>query len=296
MLFDRGAVLPSDMTLAANNPLNCRSSVARRGAWVLALSLLSGAAVAEAQQTTATPTTATQAPETWDAGRLQLTRTELTSLLEKFEQAGRSASYSSEFKLRANEEANLVRDRLENGDFQVGDQIALNVEGEQGMPLALVVGPGRTLTIANFGQLSLVGVLRSELQEKVQAHIAKFVHNPVVQTRSLIRLAVVGQVARPGFYVLPAEALISEAIMAAGGPAPNAQMNKARIERGLQRIWEGDVLNQALSDGRTLDQMSLRSGDQLSLPVSGGGMSFLLRNFTVIPGILLAITGLLAAF
>jgi protein involved in polysaccharide export with SLBB domain len=237
-----------------------------------------------------------QAPETWDAGRLQLTRAELQYLLEKFEQAGKSASYSNEFRLRAHDEAKLVRERLENGDFQVGDQIAVNVEGEQGMPLALVVGPGRILNIANFGQLSLVGVLRSELQEKVQAHMAKYVRDPVVQTRSLIRLAVVGQVARPGFYVLPSEALISEAIMAAGGPAPNSQMDKAHIERGAQRIWDGNVLHQALSDGRTLDQMSLRSGDQLMLPASGGGMSFLLRNIAIIPGIVLAITGLMAAF
>jgi protein involved in polysaccharide export with SLBB domain len=242
------------------------------------------------------PAARAQTPETWDAGRLQLTRGELELLLAKFEEAGRSASYSNEFRLRAKEEADLVRERLRDGDFQVGDQVALSIEGEQGMPVALTVGPGRVLTIPNFGELSLAGVLRSELQEKMHAHIAKYVQSPVLQTRSLIRLAVVGQVGRPGFYVLPAESLLSEAIMAAGGPAPTAEMNKARIERGVQRIWEGKVLHQALSDGRTLDQMSLRSGDQLVLPQSSGGMSGMMRNVMLLPGLVVAITGLIALF
>jgi protein involved in polysaccharide export with SLBB domain len=242
------------------------------------------------------PGLSAQVPQTWDAGRLQLTRAELESLLEKFDAAGRTASYSNEFRLRATEEANLVRERLRDGDFQVGDQVSLAIEGEQGMPLTLTVGPGRVLTIPNFGELSLAGVLRSELQEKAHAHIAKYVQSPVVQTRPLIRVAVIGQVGRPGFYVLPAESLISEAIMAAGGPAPNAAMNKARIERGAQRIWEGKILHQAISDGRTLDQMSLRSGDQLVLPATGGGASGLLRNAMILPGLLVAITGLIALF
>jgi protein involved in polysaccharide export with SLBB domain len=237
-----------------------------------------------------------QQPHTWDAGRLQLTRSELELLLQKFEATGSSASHSNEFKLRARHEADLVRQRLRDGDFQVGDQIEVTIEGEANMPLTLTVAPSRILVIPSFGELSLSGVLRSEVNEKIRAHIARYIHSPNVRTRPLIRLGIVGQVGRPGFFVVPAESLISEAIMAAGGPTATAKMSAARIERGSEKIWEGKVLNQAVSDGRTLDQMSLRSGDQLVVPADRGSWtSGLLRTATLIPAALLAITGLIAA-
>lgn len=237
---------------------------------------------------------AAQSPATWDAGRLQLTRAELQLLLDKFESTGRSASYSSDFKLRAQNEAALVRDRLREGDFQVGDQIWLMVEGEQNMPVTLAVEPGRVLNIPSFGQLALTGVLRSELTDKVREHIARFLQSPNVQTRSLIRLAITGQVARPGFFTLPAESIISEAIMAAGGPTGNANIRNVSVERGMVKLWDGRVFQQALADGRTLDQMSLRSGDQITVSSTSQGFSSgLMRAATVVPAALLAIVGLM---
>src|SRR5688572_29557005 len=98
---------------------------------------------AEAQSTTL--------PQTWDAGGLQLTRAELRRLLTQFEQVSGSSQRSDEFRLRAGSEAALVRRRLEEGDFQVGDQIMLTIEGEANMPLQLVVAPGRKLILPSLG-------------------------------------------------------------------------------------------------------------------------------------------------
>lgn len=243
--------------------------------------------------TTAT-TVQAQTPTTWDGGQLQLTRTELEQLLAKFEQAGRAAR-SDEFKLRARSEADLVRRRLEEGDFQVGDQVMLIIEGEQGMPLQLVVAPGRVLPMPNFGEVALQGVLRSELTDKLRTHIARFITNPVVRTTSLIRVAVTGEVGTPGWHVLPAESLLSDIIMKAGGPTAAAKLAGIRFERGTQRIWEGEILQRAFSDGRTLDQMSVRSGDQLVIPssVSTRSAGSVLRVLTMVPAAILAITGLI---
>lgn len=234
-----------------------------------------------------------QGPQTWDAGRLQLTRPELELLLQRYEETGRSGTYSNEFKIRYRTEADLVRRRLTEGDFQVGDVIEVIVEGEQGLPPSLTVGPGRVLAIPNLGELSLVGVLRSELSEKVNQHVARYIKNPTVRSRSFIRLAVMGQVAAPGYRTVASEALLSDVIMTAGGPAQTANLSAARVERNGERIWEGKILQEAIAEGRTLDQMSIRSGDQFVVPEAKTRGSGLMRAITVIPALILAVGGII---
>lgn len=242
-------------------------------------------------------------PQTWDAGRLQLTRAELEQLLARYQQAGGSDTYSAAFRLRAQSEADLVRRRLEQGDFQVGDQVYIVIEGEPPAPNAavfpgsLTVGPDRMLAIPGMGELSLQQVLRSELNAVVQRHVARYVKDPVVRTQALVRVAITGQVTRPGFLLLPAESLLADAIMAAGGPLATAGLDRVHVVRGSDRIWDGEVLQQAIADGRTIDQMSLRSGDQLVVPgdASTRSASFL-RIATMIPAAIIAVVGLIQVF
>ena len=97
-----------------------------------------------------------------------------------------------------------------------------------------------------------------------------------------------GQVAQPGFKSVPAESLISDLITQAGGPTANAKISAARIERGTERILDGQALQEAIAEGRTLDQMSLRSGDQLNLPENKSGGGFL-RYAAMLPAAIIAI-------
>jgi len=79
-------------------------------------------------------------------------------------------------------------------------------------------------------------------------------------------LSILGAVARPGYYYVPTDAVLPDAMMAAGGPRPEAKMSKARIERGGTRVWEGDRFQLALAEGRTLDRLNLQAGDQVIVP------------------------------
>ena len=80
-----------------------------------------------------------------------------------------------------------------------------------------------------------------------------------------------GAVGQPGFYVVPADMLVSQALMVAGGPAQNAELDGLRIERGLETLLDGDELQEELRLGTTLDQLNLQAGDQLVLPVGTPG-------------------------
>jgi protein involved in polysaccharide export with SLBB domain len=154
---------------------------------------------------------------------------------------------------------------LEQGDFRVGDRIVLDVRGEDDIPDTVQVQPGPVIVLGNIGEISLAGVLRSELQRHLTTQISRFIREPVVYSRSMIRLAVDGQILTPGFHVLPADMLIGEVLMAAGGPAAQADMDRIRVMRGETVLLDADVVAQAIIDGRSLDQLSMRAGDRIEV-------------------------------
>jgi len=206
----------------------------------------------------------------WDPGRIQVTRADLTLMLQRLDQAAASPTYSKPVREKAGAEAALIRRRLTEGDFQVGDRISLFVEGEPTMSDTFSVLEPRVVRLPTVGDVPMTGVLRSELEEHMRTHLAKFLREPMVRARSLIRLALLGEVTKPGFYVMPTDIVLSDALMLAGGPTTAAKVKKVRIEREGDRIWHDEALQQAMAEGRTLDQLNLRAGDQVVMPRSGG--------------------------
>jgi protein involved in polysaccharide export with SLBB domain len=201
-----------------------------------------------------------------------ISRVELEALLEEYEAALRSPAYSAQVKASAAASAERIRERLEVGDFRVGDRIALNVRNETSIPDTVAVEAGPVINLSLFGEISLHGVLRSELEDHLTRELGRMINNPVVQATSLTRLSVQGAVLRPGFYLVPADVLLSEAIMVAGGPTPTAEIEGLRVQRANQDILGQEETQAALVEGLTLDQLSLQAGDQLFIPagVEGG--------------------------
>lgn len=238
-------------------------------AWIILVLLLAGATGGARAQATAAPER-TAAP---DPARTQVSRAELQKLLTEYTQVGESKGYSAAFRQRAAEEATLIRARLADGDLQVGDRVELSVEGQTALTDTFTVRNGRVLSLPMIGEVPLKGVLRSELEPYLTRKIAEYVRDPVVHARSLLRLSVTGSIQRPGFYVLPSESLLTDALMAAGGPSQGAKISKISIERDGHTIWDGEALQQMITEGRTLDELSLRAGDRIIVPGPGNGGS-----------------------
>jgi protein involved in polysaccharide export with SLBB domain len=201
-----------------------------------------------------------------DFARLQMSRDELKELLARFESTARASSADKELHERARYEAALIRARLEEGDFQVGDRIDLSVQGEPTLSTPFTVAAGTVLRLPTIGDVPLRGVLRSELEPYLATEIGRYLKEPVVRAQALIRVSVLGAVATPGYYVVPADALLTDALMSAGGPVSTAKFSGIRVERGKERIWQGNPLQRAITEGRTLDQLSLRAGDRIFVP------------------------------
>ncbi len=252
---------------------------------VVMLALMGTAVQADAQQQTA---------RTWDPEQLEMTRAQLQDLLTRYQAVASSRGYSSTLKARAESEIKLIRGRLADGDYQVGDRIALSVQGHQELTDTFRVTDDRTIVLPQLGEVPLKGVLRSELQPTVASYIGRFIRDPEVRARTLIRITITGAVRTPGFFVVPSQALLSDVVMQAGGPVTGAGLTRMRIQRGQVTIWQGQALAQALGEGRTLDQLSLRAGDEVIVPEpkSGGHWTLILSTITglVVPITVYALT------
>lgn len=238
---------------------------------------------------------AAQIPIAGDPNRVQVTRQELEELLAQLDAAAESGGYSTVARSRARDEARMVRQRLEEGDFQTGDRVVLTVRNEEQLTDTFVVTAGQILPLPLVGDVPLRGILRSELEEHLKKHLAKIIRDPEVRAHSLMRVTVRGQVTNPGFHTVQAQALVGDVLMIAGGPTQNGDVTSVYIERQGRKIWEGPNLEEAMVQGRTLDQMSIRAGDHFVVPEARQGQSIGRTLLYVVPPIvslLVAITQL----
>ena len=240
-----------------------------------------------------------QAVREWDSVRAYMTREALEDLREHLEKSASSSAYSATLRARTQEQAELISRRLQAGDFQLGDRIVLAVEDRPALSDTFTVDQGGVLTLPTVGDVPLTGVLRSELKQHISEFLGRFLREPVVRAQALIRIAIFGGVTRPGFYTFPGEALLTDAVMMAGGPAGNAKIDEMRIEREEVRIWEGKPLQAAMVGGRSLDQLNLRAGDRIFIPQRGAGFGspdVILRTIGFALALPLTIVGLIQIF
>lgn len=225
---------------------------------------------------------ASQSPAQMDPGRLELTRADLTRLLGELEEVAASPAYGSGIRERARQDMEAVQERLAQGDFRAGDRVVLAVDGRPELSDTLIVEPGPRITIPSLGPVELEGVLRSELRSHLTTELGRYFRDPSVQAESLIRISIQGMVMNPGFYTVPANVLLSDALMAAGGPDRAADLDELRIERSGDVLWEGEILQEMLVAGRTLDQLNLRAGDQVVLPEQRASLLFEIARYGAI--------------
>src|SRR5688500_9761642 len=162
-------------------------------------------------------------------------------------------------------DARLIRHRLSLGDFPDGDRILVPVRGPGGFTATLRVPPGRQLELPPLPPLSLTGILRSELQPRLTAHLTHCLREPVVIVRPLLRVGILGNVLRPGYYYTSADLPLTDVLMAAGGPTPEADVTKVSVRRGGEIIMDARKTRGALTAGRSLDMLHMQAGDEIEV-------------------------------
>jgi hypothetical protein len=167
-----------------------------------------------------------------------------------------------------------LRMRLTNGDFRTGDRFLIDYGDPLRRPDTVIVRDSSNISLLNWPSTSLHGILQSELQGAVDKYAGTYVREPRLRVYPLMRLVITGGFARPGAYAVDPNRPLSDAIMVAGGLGQTSAAEKIEVFRGGERLLEKKEVQRAIASGETVEQLGLRSGDEIRAPeprnASGG--------------------------
>jgi protein involved in polysaccharide export with SLBB domain len=159
--------------------------------------------------------------------------------------------------------AAAIRQRLRDGDLQVGDRVVVTIVSDAVHRDTIVVRSERSLELPGMIIVPVAGVLRSELKERVSTEVMKYVKAQKIDVTPLTRVGVFGAVARPGYFAFPSDIPVTDAIMGAGGPTGSADVERSIVRRRNQQYRSAGETSKAIAGGLTLDQFGLAAGDEL---------------------------------
>ena len=153
-----------------------------------------------------------------------------------------------------------------------GDTLSIAVWEDESLTTSVLVAPDGKCTFPLIGEFAAKGRAISEITDELTRRLVRYIPDPIV-TVSLAdisgnKIYVMGQVARPGSYVMNPSLDVMQALSVAGGTTPFADLKSIRI---LRRTDEGQTaLNFRYDEvvrGRDLGQnILLQSGDVVVVP------------------------------
>ena len=150
--------------------------------------------------------------------------------------------------------------------FQVGDRILLRVEGDSALSDTFTVVAGPALRLPVLGEISLAIVQRADVETYLTRELGRYFKNLSIEARALIRISLMGEVERPGFYAVPVDLVLPDALMLAGGATQDARIDRISVRRGNSALVAESALQAAVARGATLDQLGMQAGDRIQVP------------------------------
>jgi len=153
-----------------------------------------------------------------------------------------------------------------------GDVLQISVWKEPDLQLEVLVRPDAAFSFPLAGDISTKGLSVVELQEELSRRLSRYLSNPVV-TISVTQVLgnkvyVIGQVNKPGEFVVNPQVDVMQALSMAGGLTAFADTNDIKILRrtGDKQTAISFRYNDVLK-GRNLSQnIVLQSGDIVAVP------------------------------
>jgi polysaccharide export outer membrane protein len=159
--------------------------------------------------------------------------------------------------------------------LHAGDKLDVSVWKETEMQKPnIVIAPDGHFSFPLVGQITAAGRTVSEVRQEIETKLTKYMPEPVV-TVGVVDVAgnvayVIGQVAKPGSFVMNPRINVLQALSLAGGGTPFAKLNDIIVIRGAQSSGGQKVLPfhfSQVSAGKDLDQnVMLESGDVVLVP------------------------------
>jgi polysaccharide export outer membrane protein len=145
-----------------------------------------------------------------------------------------------------------------------GDVVKIDVWGHEELSGEFPVDENYNLQFPIIGEINVRETSVARLRERLRTELNALLTQPFVTIVPLFRVAVLGEVVRPGLYSADPTLTVYDVLALAGGPTRSAN------ERGMRLIRAGEQIAVAVDPGSlaraTLRELGIRSGDQVIVP------------------------------
>jgi protein involved in polysaccharide export with SLBB domain len=159
-------------------------------------------------------------------------------------------------------------------DYRIGpgDTFAVELFGKRTGRYQLVVGRNGSLVIPEIGPFQVTGLTYDQVREEIERRVAEQMIGvrasvTMGQLRS-VRVFVVGDVVRPGSYVVSALSTITNALLVSGGVSKVGSLRDVQLKRGGSMVTRLDLYDLLLR-GDTAQDRQLQQGDAIFVPPVG---------------------------
>jgi protein involved in polysaccharide export with SLBB domain len=157
----------------------------------------------------------------------------------------------------------LAQDRVARDTLDVlrpGDVVRLAVWREDAFSGDFTVDRSGRVVLPRLGPVEVTGVPTTELREQILEGLGRYLRNPSMDVVFLRRIAIHGAVMRAGLYPVDPTMTVLDALALAGGARHDGRLDRIRL------IREGEEVMTVPTTGMQMEELRIRSGDQLMVP------------------------------
>jgi protein involved in polysaccharide export with SLBB domain len=152
----------------------------------------------------------------------------------------------------------VARDTLDV--LRPGDVVRLAVWREDAFSGDFTVDRSGRVVLPRLGAVEVTGVPTPELREQILEGLGRYLRNPSMDVTFLRRVAIHGAVMRAGLYPVDPTMTVLDALALAGGARHDGRLDRIRL------IREGEDVMTVPTTGMQMEELRIRSGDQLMVP------------------------------
>jgi protein involved in polysaccharide export with SLBB domain len=202
------------------------------------------------------------------------------SLFDRYRAVGSYQDISTElmpfgYEFFSGDERSLIpqKDVPVSSDYIVGpgDEVRIMLWGRVNAQYDLVVDRDGNIAIPQIGPLQVSGMRFDELKGLIAKQTDQIIganSNVTMGSLKSIQVFVLGEVRRPGSYVLDSFSTITNALLAAGGPTEIGSLRNIRLKRKNKTAAEMDFYDFLLKGDKSQDS-ALQSGDVVFISPAG---------------------------
>ncbi len=145
-----------------------------------------------------------------------------------------------------------------------GDIVRILVWGHEEYSGQFQVDEDGKLTYPVIGEINAGELTVAALRDTLRTGLERLFTNPFVTITPQFRIAVLGEIQRPGLYTVDPTLSVLDVVAMAGGASPVGNLGKIRVLRSgaeTRLSFEQEAIR-----GRTLQEIGVRSGDEIIVP------------------------------